>query len=262
MPPNSGIACTPRARRGRLETQEGRAGHGGASFEAFFVRIRIEASPASPTMPRMARRWKIDRDAPEPEALAAAKATLAGGGLVIVPTETVYGVACDPSVHGAMEKLRAAKGRDAGKPVALLIAEAAQAERAALDPSAGFRALAARWWPGPLTIVLDTPEGATGFRVPDHPVALALARLYGRPLALTSANPSGGPDPRTAREAIAGIPSAEWVLDAGPASADALPSTVVRLADGRIECLREGAIPFAEVERVFRAGNAPAPTER
>lgn len=198
----------------------------------------------------------IDRERPDLQALEKATAILQEGGLVIVPTETVYGIACDPSVPGALEKLIAAKGRDGNKPMARLAADGEQVKAVSSHWNGGLEALASRWWPGPLTIVLETADGWTGYRVPDHAVALGLAKRCGRTLALTSANLSGEPDCRTAQAAMAAV-AADLVLDSGPSAERAVPSTVVKVAGNTIECLREGCLPFSEVEAVFRRGVEP-----
>jgi len=192
----------------------------------------------------------IDIEKPQPEWLEQARQVLAGGGLVIVPTETVYGIACDPAVPGALEKLVAAKGRDGDKPIAQLAANAEQVAAAAVNWNEGVQALAARYWPGPLTIVLETSAGWTGYRVPDHAVALALAETCNRTLALTSANLSGEPDTRTAQEAMDSV-AADLVLDSGPSAGSPVPSTVIKVDGSEIECLREGKIPFDEIQTVF-----------
>ncbi|MCF7848046.1 MAG: Sua5/YciO/YrdC/YwlC family protein [Kiritimatiellales bacterium] len=191
----------------------------------------------------------ISADTPEAALLETAKRVLADGGLVIMPTETVYGVACDPSVPGALAKLIAAKGRDGDKPIARLASGTDQVRAEAKDWSPALQALAEAFWPGPLTIVLETAAGFTGYRVPDHAVPIELAKACGHTLALTSANPSGGQDPHSAREAAQNL-KVDLVLDSGP-TAQAVPSTVVKTCDHQIECLREGSLPFEEVERVF-----------
>jgi L-threonylcarbamoyladenylate synthase len=198
----------------------------------------------------------IDIEHPQSEPLDRARQTLAGGGLVIVPTETVYGIACDPAVPGALEKLAAAKGRDGDKPVARLAARAEQVAEVAADWSPGLQALATKYWPGPLTIVLETPDGWTGYRIPDHAVALALAKTCERTLALSSANPSGEPDTKTVAEAIAAV-EADLALDSGPSAKEAIPSTVVKVDGNHIECLREGRLPFHTVEKTFHQGLKP-----
>ncbi|MBN2684339.1 MAG: hypoxanthine phosphoribosyltransferase [Pontiellaceae bacterium] len=192
----------------------------------------------------------IDREQPEITPLAKAQAVLNEGGLVIVPTETVYGIACNPEIPGAMEKLIAAKERDGDKPIARLAADVEQVACSAIRWSSGLQALAEKYWPGALTIVLETTEGWTGFRIPDHAVALQLARICRAPLALTSANLSGEPDSRTAQEAIASV-KADLALDSGPSADQAIPSTVVKVDGDQIECLREGKIPFEEIEHIF-----------
>lgn len=212
----------------------------------------------------MAEILDIDIARPQPERLEQARRVLVAGGLVIVPTETVYGVACNPAVPGAMEKLAAAKGRDGDKPVARLAADARQVAQAANHWNTGLQALAAKYWPGPLTIVLETgapknrgEQGWTGYRIPDHAVPLTLARMCGHTLALTSANLSGEPDTKTATDAMDAIDT-DLVLDSGPSSEEAIPSTVVKVDGEHIECLREGRIPFAEIKRIFEQKNAKA----
>jgi len=191
----------------------------------------------------------------DPAAIRAAVAALRAGGLVAVPTETVYGVACLLDAT-AIERLLDAKGRPPGKGITLLVADADQAASVG-ELSQAARRLAARHWPGPLTMIVPIaagvtlPEtltaggGAIGCRVPDHPAPRALARALG-PLPLTSANVSGAADARDPAEVIRQLgPSLDLVLDDGPAPGG-LPSTVVRLgASGEPpELLRAGALSF------------------
>jgi len=203
----------------------------------------------------MARILNINRTRPASGPIEEAKSVLDAGGLVIVPTETVYGIACNPAVPGAMAKLISAKGRDGDKPIARLAADPAQVARSAKKWNAGLQALADTYWPGPLTIVLETSESWTGFRIPDHAVALELAKTCGSTLALTSANLSGEPDTKTAQEAMASV-EADLVLDSGPSAEAAVPSTVVKVDGKKIRCLREGCLPFSSVESVFQTGLA------
>ena len=168
---------------------------------------------------------------------------LRAGELVIVPTETVYGVAVRADWPGAMARLYAAKGRDEGKPVAYF-AENADAVRAAgIFVNAVAERLAAAFWPGPLTMVLENPAGGwDGFRVPDHPVALAWVRELGMLPAVTSANRSGEPAALTAQEAWAALaPHVSLALDAGPAG-QGQASTVVKVMEDGMVLLREGPI--------------------
>lgn len=147
----------------------------------------------------MAEIVQLDTDRPDPEIIRRACALLESGGLVGVPTETVYGIACAPE-H--IEALYCAKERDRGKPIARLAASLEQVEALGADFGRDGKALAEKYWPGPLTLVLHTPDGPTGFRVPDHGIPLALARAFGRPIALTSANKSGEADALNAQEAF------------------------------------------------------------
>ena len=168
---------------------------------------------------------------------------LARGGLILLPTETVYGLAGDLTLPGVLEKIYRAKGRPEQKPIPLLVGSWREAEAFGAQMGARARALAEKFWPGPLTMVLRTPEGFKGFRVPDDPVALAVLQRAGKALGVTSANRSGEPPAVTAAAAMEVL--GDWVelaLDAGP-SRGGVPSTVVRVEEEQLEILRPGAIP-------------------
>lgn len=184
-----------------------------------------------------------------PENVRRAAEAVRAGELAIVPTDTVYGVAARADSPEALAKLYAAKGRDASKRVAFLAADVAALRAAGVRVDAAAEKLAAAFWPGPLTLVLPNANGGwDGFRVPDHPVALAWLRELGFPPATTSANRSGEPAARTAREAWAALaPHVALALDAGPAPGG-VASTVAKVADGGVEILREGPIGRAELE--------------
>jgi L-threonylcarbamoyladenylate synthase len=176
---------------------------------------------------------------------------------VVVPTETVYGITCALD-EAAVERLLVAKGRPASKGITLLIDDLVDAA-GLVDAPAGAADLAARWWPGPLSLVLplraevDLPDAVTGgsrsvgLRVPDQPLVRALARELG-PLPLTSANRTGEPDARSADEARTSLGEAVAVfIDGGP-SPGGRPSTVVALAaDGTGRILRPGPIDAASL---------------
>ncbi len=208
----------------------------------------------------MAEIVQIDASRPGPEIIRRACMLLEMGELVGVPTETVYGIACDPA-H--LEKIYAAKERDRGKPVARLAASLEQVEALGAKFGKHGRALAEKYWPGPLTLVLETPEGATGFRVPDHEVPLALARAFGKPIAQTSANKSGDQDAANAQEAFQCFQGLENPVALYLESFQTLeksdekvpmfgkkPSTVVQCLENEIKILREGAVSKEEIEEV------------
>src|SRR5512144_1407188 len=151
----------------------------------------------------------IHHDAPEAGLVAEAADVLARGGLVAFPTETVYGLGADALSAAAVAAVFTAKGRPPDNPLIVHVATLEQFR--ALAPGAGPRAeaLARRFWPGPLTLVVrhagTLPQAVTAglptvaVRVPDHPVALALIRRFGRGIVGPSANLSGRPSPTTAQ---------------------------------------------------------------
>jgi L-threonylcarbamoyladenylate synthase len=196
------------------------------------------------------------------EEIRRAAEALRQGLLVILPTDTVYGVAAHPSVPAAVERLFAVKGREAGKPVPLLAGSVEDVEGYGAEFTGADRRLAAAFWPGPLTIVLNLrrrndgrQEGGAGgrtegFRVPRHDTALALLAAAGGILRVTSANLSGEPPALTARDAQRALaPHACVVLDAGPAPGG-VASSVVKVVGESIEILREGAVPREDILRV------------
>jgi L-threonylcarbamoyladenylate synthase len=187
--------------------------------------------------------------------VAAAAELLRDGGLVAFPTETVYGLGADGRSEAAVARIFAAKGRPADNPLILHVAdfEAAaalwEAEPARL---ARARGLAEAFWPGPLTLVLPKAAGipdnvtagqdTVAVRVPDHPVALALLRAFGGPLAAPSANRSGRPSPTTAAHVLATLDGRiDAVLDGG-ATTVGVESTVLALAGARPRILRPGDV--------------------
>jgi L-threonylcarbamoyladenylate synthase len=196
--------------------------------------------------------------------LAAAAAALAAGGIVGLPTETVYGIGVIPRPE-ALQALLAAKQRPADKGIALLIDDLDQVDDLVVVGAAARR-LAERFWPGPLTLVLPlrlpalAPEALTGgrdtlaLRIPDHAVPRALARELG-PLAVSSANRSGEPDARTAEALVLSLgPSLAVVIDDGPVRGG-VPSSVVAVdAAGRVAVLREGAIERSIIAALFGEG--------
>jgi L-threonylcarbamoyladenylate synthase len=194
---------------------------------------------------------RLDAGRPDAAAVRRAVDTLAAGGLLILPTETVYGLAADPRVPGAADRLFEAKGRSKEKPVAFLADDLSRVRAfgAILSPAA--EALARAHWPGPLTLVLPCGGGVEGFRVPDHGGALAVLRAAGHVLAVTSANRSGEPPARDCAAAVAAVGDhAALALDAGP-STGGEASTVVRVDGANWEILREGPLTRAALVRLL-----------
>lgn len=196
---------------------------------------------------------------PSAEDLDRASELIRAGGLVAVPTETVYGLACNGLDAAAVERIYEVKGRPPVKPLSLMVPGPAEMDRYCVEVSDEARRLGALYWPGPLTIVMEAGEpvpeivragGRTvGLRCPDHPATLALLEKVGVPLAAPSANPSGRPSPKTAEEVLFwfdGIIDA--VIDGGPCTLG-VESTVIDLSEGKREILREGAVSRRALSR-------------
>lgn len=198
---------------------------------------------------------RVDPHAPDEETIAKAARAIRDGLVVAYPTDTLYGLAVDPRSPTAVRRLFELKGRAGNSPLPLIAADLAQA-RLAGEISGTAAGLAQRWWPGPLTIVVraasviasETLGGGktVGIRVPDHAVAVALARASGFCITATSANPSGTTAPSTAREVAAALPRADVILDGGPSPGGA-PSTIVDAASAAIALVRAGAVPWDRV---------------
>jgi tRNA threonylcarbamoyl adenosine modification protein (Sua5/YciO/YrdC/YwlC family) len=198
--------------------------------------------------------------------VAAAAAAIARGELVVIPTDTVYGVAADPLSAAAARRLFEAKRRPAGLALPVLVVSPKQASLLAAGPDPRALALMAAFWPGPLTLVLPvhpaaglylTPDGqasraggTVALRQPAHPQALALLRLTG-PLAVTSANLSGAPPALQAADAVQQLGAAVTCCVDGGAAELGQPSTILDLAGGAPRVLRAGAITEADIERVL-----------
>ena len=190
-----------------------------------------------------------------------AAAALRGGGLVILPTETVYGLAADAGDARAVAAVYAAKGRPAFNPLIAHVADVAMARRIAVFDDRAER-LAAAFWPGPLTLVLPIAVEAAvcdlaragldtvAVRSPAHSMARALLEAFGGPLVAPSANRSGRPSPTTFSDAVEETgASAAAALDGGPCRIG-LESTVVALLD-EPRLLRPGAVTRAEIEALI-----------
>ena len=219
---------------------------------------------------------------PHPDPLQPACEHLRAGGLVILPTDTVYGIGCNAADAGAVERLLAAKGRGRQMPPPVLVADPADLTGIVAQVPEAAHTLMEAFWPGALTLVLDADEtltwdlGETGgtlaVRMPAHELALSLLRRSG-PMAVTSANPTGAPaatDAASARAAFPGrvrsteepAPDGEaagavrrediLLLDGG-ATPGPVPSTIVTLVGEHARApriLRQGVLALADLERV------------
>ncbi len=187
--------------------------------------------------------------ADSPGAVEDAAAALGRGELVAFPTDTVYGLGAG---HDHLRKLYVAKDRPKEKRIPVLLSDAANLEASAqVTPAA--RALAAAFWPGPLTLILVAPRrGTIAFRVPDNPVARRLIAASGGGLPVTSANRSGHPDCRTADEVLEQLDGrVALILDGGRTAGDK-PSTIVDCTTEHPVIKRKGMISADEIERVLR----------
>lgn len=186
-------------------------------------------------------------------AIAEAAALIQAGGIVAVPTETVYGLAADATNADAVARIYAAKGRPSFNPLIVHLPDLRAAERIA-HVDAAARALAERWWPGPLTLVLPLRPDAgiaglvtagldtIALRVPAHRAMQALLSASGRPLAAPSANASNAISPTRAAHVAASLGSrVPLILDDGPTTAG-LESTIVGFGTGNGAILRPGPI--------------------
>jgi L-threonylcarbamoyladenylate synthase len=197
-----------------------------------------------------------------PSAIRDALDVLKNGGLVVFPTDTVYGVGASVDRPDAVARLYVAKGRPLERAIPVLVSGVEAARRLADHVPASASLLMERFWPGPLTVVLPAakwlPEeivrdtGGVGVRMPDHPVALELIRQSGGAIATTSANRSGAIETRTAADAAEQIGDrVDLVLDGGE-SPGGVPSTVVRIEqNGSFTVLRAGAISSEEIAAIL-----------
>ncbi|HEV8065066.1 MAG TPA: L-threonylcarbamoyladenylate synthase [Acidimicrobiales bacterium] len=195
-----------------------------------------------------------------PAQLSEAAAALAAGEVLAIPTDTVYGLAVDPRLPGAIEALFGVKGRPESLALPVLVATVEEAETLGVF-GPGERALARAFWPGPLTIVvqraataaswrLGGDEETVGLRRPRHEITESLLGLTG-PLAVTSANRHGSPPCQTAAEVMSVLGDEALILDGG--TCDGRSSTVVSLLDGALVVMREGPLAAPDLEAVLRS---------
>ncbi|MDG4649857.1 L-threonylcarbamoyladenylate synthase [Roseibacterium sp. SDUM158017] len=198
---------------------------------------------------------------PDAQGIARAASILAAGGLVAVPTETVYGLAADAANGRAVARIFEAKGRPSFNPLIVHVPDVEAVGRIAVMTGAA-RTLADAFWPGPLTLALPLRPDAglsplvtaglatVAVRVPAHPVMRAVLEKLGRPVAAPSANPSGRISATEAAHVLEGLGAAvDAVLDAGPCPVG-VESTILAPGEAGVRLLREGGIPREAVEAV------------
>jgi len=199
---------------------------------------------------------KIDPAQPD-QAYSQCRDVVAKGGIIAYPTDTFYGLGADPGNPAAVRRLFEIKGRRTDQPILLLLSDAGEVNNWAAGVTPQASVLMNRFWPGPLTLVFKAkagvlPEltagtGTIGLRVPGNGFTLDLLRSLGRVLTGTSANLSGRPSLRTAREAAEALgPLVDLVLDGGETTGGK-PSTVVDVSADAPRVLREGAVPSRDI---------------
>lgn len=197
----------------------------------------------------------------QPEQLEVAIRVLENGGLVVFPTDTVYGVGALAEDAHAVARIYAAKNRPRHLAIPVMVAEPNRVTAVA-RPLPGFGSLAHAFWPGPLTIILPktdalppmvTAGGDTvALRIPDHPLALALLRTIDRPLAVTSANLSGQPPALVAKDAWAQLHGrVEAIIDGGRAPGGQ-PSTIIDLTQTPPRILRAGPLTTEDIRSILQ----------
>lgn len=195
----------------------------------------------------------VDARNPEVDTIRQAVEALKRGGLVAFPTDTLYALGADALNPAAVERVITVKGRQHGKPLSVLLpsVESAQALAANLPP--GLAAVMAKFWPGPLTIVvkassavpsiLNGATGTIGLRIPGGAVAQALLSVFGKPIIGTSANKAGAADPADAKTVQRGVGGQiDLILDGGRVALG-VPSTILDCTATPAKILREGAVP-------------------
>jgi len=199
---------------------------------------------------------KIDPKHPDKEILSHAAKVIRHGGLVVFPTETVYGIAANLLKDSAIDRLYRVKGRPRAKPFTVHIAGLAIIRKMGCKITKDARALIDKFWPGPLTIILSSKTGEKiGFRMPANRVALELIKMSQVPVAAPSANPSGSCPPTSAEEAVRSLDDKiDLVIDGGRTDVG-IESTVIDMTTTPPKILRDGAIDKRKIVRVLKLGN-------
>ena len=197
----------------------------------------------------------VDPGRPDKKTIALAAGVIRKGGLVAFPTETVYGIAASLKSRKAMSRLSRVKNRPGGKHYTVHIAGVNIIRKMGCRISRHAKALMDRYWPGPLTLVLESRYGGTvGFRMPANPVALRLISAAKVPVVAPSANTSGLRPPVKASQVLKQLGGKiDIVLDAGPTEVG-VESTVVDMSVEPFKILREGAIRASMIKKALSNG--------
>ncbi|MCA9404221.1 MAG: threonylcarbamoyl-AMP synthase [Candidatus Omnitrophica bacterium] len=189
---------------------------------------------------------------PEPAAISKGASIIRNGGLVVFPTETVYGIAADFANPDAVARLRKVKNRAADKPLTIMISQPELISNYTRSHKTLLYKLIYRYWPGPLTVVVESrdPGRTVGVRVPDHEIARRLVAEVQTPVAVPSANLEGKPAPRTLQEALVDLDGQVDLAIDGGETEYGQGSTVVDVTSDQLKVLREGVIPAAEIQKM------------
>lgn len=197
-----------------------------------------------------------------PRAIEWAAERLASGGVIAIPTDTVYGICASLAYEEALERLFAIKERPSERTIPILVSSTEHLRQVAKELDLDIALLLERYWPGPLTVVVPAREGmpsqvvgpgnTVGVRMPNHPLAIEVIEKAGGAIACTSANRSGERPARSAYEVAETIgPKLDLILDGGIAPGG-VPSTVVAVEGDDVRILREGAIPAEHILATWR----------
>lgn len=209
---------------------------------------------------------KINHESPEASLVKYAAERITSGHVLGMPTDTFYGLAADPLNLRAVERVYEIKSRSRHKPLSLLIESVDQAEELARPLPEEFYSLARRFWPGPLTIIVQAASrlplkvtantGNVALRVPSAKIPLAVIQAAGIPITATSANLSGASECTTAEQVRDQLQDRISIIVDGGTSPREVASTIVDLSDheARWRVIREGAIPAKEISTFFAQG--------
>jgi L-threonylcarbamoyladenylate synthase len=211
------------------------------------------------------RRISISTASPDASALDEAARVIEAGGVVALPTDTLYGLAVNPFHPGAVARVFAAKGRAAERALLLIAADVEQIEHHIGPLSSQGQSLGSAFWPGPLTLLMRAPatlavgvassNGTVGVRVPAHRIARELCRVCGVPLTATSANLSGVAAPSHPDEVARSLSDRiDLLIDAGTTPGGP-PSTIVDVSSPVPTLVRAGAISVEEIRKYLKVSS-------